>query len=413
MATTLADITALAKDRLRDQSGQSIDFTANGFRAINSTLRIWNEVHDWPFTIKQVNFNFNPGIDTYSIDGLISDFKYPLTIKGYKPFMKYAEYWMTSPLRFDSAYIYPRRFAVQNVSGIQTLRLASLDGSRASINTATAYNQNGQWVGASGIGTVATDLYEGYSMPSSVSFLFNGTSGTLTNDATSYPTFTPVDLSIYQNRSNLYFDIYIPATTNLTSFTLKWGSDSSNYYSASATTDYVGAVFIVGWNRIKMSFVSPTTVGTPVVGAIDYLQLTVTCSGSTNLGLFRVQNFWVSENVPIQMTYYSNNLVSTSAGVQSQVFASAAATTDYPLWSGRWDIATEAFIDSLLQILFWMTGESDDMKIAISKITDIIKPLKERYPSQRRYPSVVITTDTNFGGRSNQGANQFTDGSDF
>jgi len=414
MATTLADIVTLAKDRLRDQSGQSIDFTANGFRAINSTLRIWNEVHDWPWTIKQVNFNFNPGIDTYAIDGLVSDFKYPLTIKGYKPFMKYAEYWMTSPLRFDSAYIYPRRFAIQNVSGIQTLRLASLDGSRASINTGTAYDQNGQWVGASAIGTVGSDQYEGYSLPSSVSFLFNGTSGTLTNDAAIYPTFTPVDLTIFNNRSNLYFDVYIPLTTNLTSFTLKWGSDASNYFSASATTDYVGAAFIVGWNRIKMSWsTTPTTVGTPLVSSIKYLQLTVTCSGSTNLGLFRVQNFWVSENVPIQMTYYSTNMVTTAALVQSQIFASAAATTDLPLWSGRWDVATEAFIDSLMQIVFWMTGESDDMKIALSKITDIIKPLKERYPSQRRYPSVVMTTDTNFQNRGNIGGNQFDSGPDF
>ena len=414
MAVTLANIVTLCQDRIRDSSGQSIDFTQNGFRAINSTLSIWNEVHDWPWTIKKVLFNYNPGIDTYSIDGLVSDFKYPLTVKGYKPFMKSPEYWMFSPLRFDSAYIFPRRFAIDVTSGIQTLKMASIDGSKASINTATAYNQNGQWVGASAIGTVGTDQYEGYSMPSSVNFIFNGTAGTLTNDAAIYPTFEPVDLTIFQNRSNLYFDIYIPLTTNLTSFTLKWGSDSSDYYSASATTDYVGAAFVVGWNRIKISWTTaPTTVGTPVISAIDYLQLTVTCSGPTNLGLFRVQNFFVSENVPIQITYYSTNMVTTAALVQSQVFASAAATTDLPLWSGRWDVATEAFVDSVLQILFWMTGEIQDFQIALSKVQDIIKPLKERYPSQRRYQSVTITTDTNFQNNSNQGSNQFNSGSDF
>jgi len=44
MATDLAYLVQLAKDRIRDESGQSIDFEENGFRAINSTLQIWNVV---------------------------------------------------------------------------------------------------------------------------------------------------------------------------------------------------------------------------------------------------------------------------------------------------------------------------------------------------------------------------------
>ena len=397
MATNLDSLNTIINDRRRDTSANSIDMTTVGFRAINSTLEIWNELHDWPWTIKKVNFNYNSGIDTYALDSIVTDFKFPLTLKYFKPTQKVPEFWMVSPLRFDSAYLWSRRFAIDTTSGVQTIRIKSVDGSLASINTATAYNQNGTWIGTSGATSVATDSYEGYSLPASVSFNYNGTSAVLTNDAAVTNTFSPVDLTIYKNRSNIYFDIYFSSVTNLTSVSLKWGSSSSNYYTATATTDYLGNSFIIGWNRIKIPWSStPTTVGTPVITTIKYLQMTVVTTGSTNLGLTRFQNFFVAENIPLTLTYYSTNMVQTTAGAQSQVFASSGSTTDLPLWSGRWDMASEPFINSVLEIIFWITGEVTDMEIAKAKIAEIVRPLKERYPSQRRYSTAQIVPDLNW-----------------
>jgi len=407
MSTNLSALNTVINDRRRDVSANSIDMTTVGFRAINSTLEIWNEIHDWPWTIKQVNFNYNPGVDTYALDSIVTDFKYALTLKFYKPGQRITEFTMVSPLRFDSAFLWSRRFAVQVVAGVQTLRMKSVDGNNAALNTATAYNQNGTWVGASAIGTVGTDSYEGFSLGASVSFLYNGTSGTLTNDGNTYTTFKPVDMTTYNNRSNIYFDIDFSSVTNLSSLTLKWGTDSSNYFTATVTTDYLSNAFTTGWIRIKIPWSSvPTTVGTPIISSIKYLQLTVSTTGSNNLGLVRVQNFFVSENVPVVLTYYSTNMVTTLAGAQAQIFASAAATTDTPLWSGRWDMASEPFINSVLEILFWITGETTDMMIAKSKIAEIVKPLKERYPSQRRYNTAQIVPDINYQGGGNSGGRQ-------
>lgn len=402
MAVALSDINSVVNDRRRDTSNSTIDMTSVGFRAINSTLEIWNEVHDWPWTIKQVNINYNNGIDTYALDTIVTDFKFPLTLKFTTPNNKISEFWMVSPLRFDSAILWSRRFCIPIVGTVQTIRIASPDGLSASMNTATVYNQNGTWIGASAITGVYTDNYVGYNFPSSVGFLFNGTSGTLTNDGNTYPTFAPLDLSPFQNNGNIYFNIDASSVSNLQSYTLKWGTDSSDYWQATVTTDYIGASFATGWTTIKIPWSNPTAVGTPTITNIKYLQLTVTCSGSTNLGVFRVQNFFVSQNVPIQLTYYSTNMVSTAALVQSQIFSNSANTTDYPLWSGRWDTATEPFINSVLEIIFWMTGETTDMAIAKQRITEIVTPLKSRYPSQRRYPSVQMTTDTNYQSDSSQ-----------
>jgi len=385
--------------------------TTVGFRAINSTLEIWNETHDWPWTIKQINFNFNQGVDTYALDSIITDFKYPLTLKFYKPNNRIAEFWLVSTLRFDSAYLWSRRFAIQVVAGVQTIRIKSVDGNCASLNTATAYNQNGTWIGAGAISGVYTDNYEGFSLPASVAFLFNGTSGTLTNDGNVYNTFLPIDCTQYQNRSNIYFDIDFSSITNLTSVTLEWGTDSSDYYTYTATTDYLGNAFTTGWIRIKVPWSSPpTTVGTPTITSIKYLQLTIAASPSTNLGLIRVQNFFISENVPLTLTYYSTNMVTTTALTQSQVFSNSANTTDYPLWSGRWDMATEPFINSVLEILFWITGEITDLSIAKNRIQQLVEPLKTRYPSQRRYPTNQIVPDLNYPAEGQGYRNQYWGG---
>ena len=408
MSINLLGLNTIINDRRRDTSANSVDMSTVGFRAVNSCLEIWNEIHDWPWTIKQVNFNFNSGVDTYALDSIVSDFKYPLTLKYYKPTSKIPEFWLVSPLRFDSAYLWSRRFAVQVVSGVQTLRVKSVDGNAISLNTATAYNQNGTWIGASAISGVATDNFEGYRLPASVSFLFNGTSGTLTNDGNAYTTFLPIDCSSYQNRSNIYFDIDFSSVTNLTSVTLEWGTNSSNYFTYTATTDYLGNAFTTGWITIKIPWSSiPTTVGAPTITSIKYLQLTIAASPSTNLGLIRVQNFFISENVPLTLTYYSVNMVTTTAGSQSQTFTTAANTTDLPLWSGRWDMASEPFINSVLEIIFWMTGETTDLQIAKDRIAQLVEPLKQRYPSQRRYATNQIVPDLNWPAEGQGYRNQY------
>lgn len=388
MSTTLSDINTLVNDRRRDTGTDSVNMTTVGFRAINSVLQIWADTHDWPWTIKTVNFNYNPGIYDYTVQ---SDFKYPINLGRYTPTLeKVGSYTLVSPFKFPSS-LFPQRFAVNVVDGVQYLKVRSQDGLTATIEPATAYNSNGTWVGASAISNVSTTNYEGFQWNSSVSFDYSGTSGTLTNS-----TLTAIDLTPYQNRSNLYFDIYLPSVTNLTSISLKWGTDASNYYSQTATTNYLGQAFTVGWNRVKAAWSSPTTVGSPTVTSIGYLQVTIAYSVNPSATGFFIQNFFISENVPLSLTYYSTNMVyDVSGATQLQVFNDSSATTDYPLWSGRWDVATEPFINSVLEIIFSITGEYNDMNIARQKIIDIVTPLKQRFPSQRRYPSLTISTDTN------------------
>ncbi len=385
MSTTLGDLNTLINDRRRDTTTNSIDMSTVGFRAINSALNIWNQIHDWPWTIKQYSFNYNYGISTYVTP---TDLKYPLTLKEFKG-DKVPEYTFLSALKFDGDINYSRKFAIETVAGVQDMRVRG-PGSYVSVNTMGSVTGNGTYVGAGAISNVATDLYEYFDNPGAISFDYSGTSGTLTNS-----TQQAVNLASYANRSSFFFRFYFPTVTQFSSITLKVGSDASNYYSTTITTDYLGSTPIVGWNTLKGGW--NTKVGTPNLASITYTQLTVAYSGSTTATAFRVQNLFDSLDIPMVLTYYSTYMVNDVSGaVQLQIFNDATATTDTPMWTGRWDMATEAFVNSVLELIFWMTGEQDDKALAQQKIVDLTSDLRNRYPSQRRYPTLRFSTDTNY-----------------
>ena len=384
MAVTLSTINNLINDKRRDTGSGSIDMTAEGFRAINSTLNIWQQMHDWEFTLETSNFNYNEGITYYSVP---TDFKSVYDLRFYKG-PKITEFDLVASGDFDKDTLKTNRMAIQTLAQTQLLRVKTT-GLKSTINSATAYNNPGTWAGASGIGTVATDSYEYFELGSSVSFAMTSVSaGTLTNS-----TFTAVDLSRFVNRSNVYFNVYLGSVSNFTSITLKWGTDASNYYTYTSTTDYLGSSFAANtWTKVKSPWSSATTVGTPTNTSIAYLQVTFNYSVAVTASSNRIENFFVSENTPISLEYYSTNMVINAAGTtKSPIFQSSGATTDKPLWTGSWDYVSEAFAQSVMEIIFWITGEYTDEKLAIEKIAPIVDNLKRRLPTRKRNPEMSFT----------------------
>lgn len=389
MSTTLANIETLADDRRRSTSSAVIDWTGNGFRAINGALQIWNQTHNWLWQSEIYNFNYNEGINTYALASSL-DFKAVIDVKPFRPYEKNRELYFLSNNKFDSDMIHQFKFGIDTNTQLQYLRL-KYSGQKAVVNSASSLADNGTWVGATAISNVATDPYQFLNQSASVSFNYSGTSGTLTNS-----TMTAFDLSSYAKRSTFYFNVYFQSVTNLTSVTLLVGSDASNYITGTITTDYLGNDFVVGWNTLKLEWSGTTTmVGTVVNTAINYIQVQIDYSVNPTTTGNSIENFFVSENVPMTLEYYSNNMVVTAAGVKSQVFASAAATTDLALWTGTWDYVNEAFINSVMEIVAWLNGDQQDRAIAVERINAYIEPLKTKLPSRRRYAEASLVADVN------------------
>ena len=392
MSTTLADINNRLNDRRRDTTANSIDLTANGFRAINDVLDMWQSLHDWEFTIVKEIVVFNKGINEYIIN---TDFKAPVNLYFQKkPQMNIQDFEMCSQSGFFLRTIFPNRFGIKNIGQARHLLLET-SGNMSQIHTMSMTTGDGTVVGdGSVITTVAQDSYESYWLAASMQFNYvNGTSGTITDTG-----MTAKNLQSYVNRSNLYHNIYLPVVANLTGITLKWGSDASNYYTATVTSDYLGNAFAVNtWTTVKFPWLNPTTVGTPDPTKIAYWQVTLTYSAPTSFVGGRIEDLFVSENVPLVFEYYSNFMVQAASGAtQSGRFTNAANTTDFPLWSGQWDWVTDSFIESSMELFFWITGEYDDMNVATSRIQKIVENLKTKIPSRRRQSQTFLNFGTNY-----------------
>lgn len=387
MATTLANLNSRINDKRRDTSNDSVDMTTVGFRAINSGLEVWNIVHDFPWQEEKQIINYHEGIDTYTVN---SDYKAPIDLRPQKG-NKSTEFEMMSSNAFDSRQTVPYKFAMKPEAQVQYMKIKYF-GTKSSIHTATDHDDNGTWTAGTGVANVTTDQYEFFDLTGSVKFDISASA----TGVISVTGFTAIDLSRFEDRSSVYFNIYLPTVTNLTSLQLKFGNDSSNYWTETVTSDYLGQSFVTGWNKVKINGWS-TETGTPDASAVDFLELTITYSGSTTASAYRIENFFASEDTPLEFEYYSNNMTAdvSNSNAKGQAFNDSAATSDTPLWSGQWDVANEPFIDTVLETIFFITGEYTDMSVLIEKARILTKPLRERYPSRRRYPLKQMMPDLN------------------
>lgn len=148
-------------------------------------------------------------------------------------------------------------------------------------------------------------------------------------------TLTSMDLSSYEDLASWTFWAYIGTVTYTSSFTLYWGSDTSNYWSATVTTDINGSTWASGWNRVKIDWANVTKTGSPNVTAIDYIQIDLNFTGSqaddTDV---RIDDLRLCQPEKLYFHYVTNYVGKTTAGVDIFAFA---ATTDVPFFSVRYD----------------------------------------------------------------------------
>lgn len=204
------------------------------------------------------------------------------------------------------------------------------------VNDCTAYNSNGTWVAntaTSDAANVRTDnLYFRYGSGSVAFDIIVGQS--VNNYAEIYnSTMRPVDLSgsAYKNIAELFGDIYLPSFAGFTSFTFRWGSDASNYYEVTVTTQAALQSFMAGWNILGFDWTLATTVGTPVNSAIDYLLFRATFPASmTNQTGLRL-NFITANQRKIMNTHWTSDflVIDGTTLTPKEKFANELDSTSY------------------------------------------------------------------------------------
>lgn len=115
-----------------------------------------------------------------------------------------------------------------------------------------------------------------------------------------------LDLSNQKNQASLFYYLYLPTGSALTSTSIRWGSDASNYYSRTLTVTNEGNAFATGWKLIRADWLGATVTGTPDVTKIAYIDVLVTVT-SSQTGI-KVDNIVSNMGLYRTLTYYSKFL---------------------------------------------------------------------------------------------------------
>ena len=231
--------------------------------------------------------------------------------KGFDPFC------LTTPEEFLRKKSYSEEMVALDVNqfSMKKLMVSGIeDIDTEMIHNCDTYDGDGTWAadGAqiTAVATETSNYVEGIG-----AIGFTTVTGAIAGGTLTVSDMTAVDISDYEDHS-VYVWVYIPMATDLTSFTLKWGSSSAAYFSRTVTKTHDGVSFFVGWNLLRFPWADATETGTVVETAIDYLQLTV-IKGASNTGTtgWIMDRIIAQEDSEFDVIYYTDHPWQNTSGV--------------------------------------------------------------------------------------------------
>jgi hypothetical protein len=189
------------------------------------------------------------------------------------------------------------------------------------------------------------------------------------------------DLTINEDIGSWLLEAYIPDALTVTSYTLYWGSDSTNYWSATITTDIDGSTLADGWNTLKFDWVNASETGTPDITAIEYVAIQLNYSaGQVDDTAFRYDNLRIANPEKLKYHYLSWDLGTTSVGADLTAYTAA---TDIPFYSGQYDQYKYAVAHKAAAILFFSVRLRDEALIEEREAIAAVKRLESLFPKSK------------------------------
>ncbi len=197
---------------------------------------------------------------------------------------------------------------------------------------------------------VVLDVNETFSGIGSISFdVTVAQSGN--NRATITSTAISMNLADVDSTGVFLIDAYLPQTTYISSYTLFWGSDSSNYWSTTVTTDINGNAFAVGWQTLAFDWLGSSKTGSPT-DTVKYFRIDLNYTGSqADMTKCRYDSFRVAKPETLTFYYASWAVGTDTTGVTT--LYKFGATTDIPYFSGEYDQYKQAVAHQAAAICFY------------------------------------------------------------
>lgn len=206
----------------------------------------------------------------------------------------------------NKTYALQPNYTIQMNQGVKTVRIDNnLLVNGILLNQADTITGNGTWSASGGATNLRQDNLQFISgAQSSIEFdtLSGQSTATLTNT-----TMQAQDLTQHLNQSQIFFWTYLPTAANVTSVQIKWGSDASNYWTQTLTTNQQGNAFANGWNLLQANWATATKTGSPDVTKINTI-IVIWTYNSTVMSGFRLNSIYSRLGTIMEMEYYSKYL---------------------------------------------------------------------------------------------------------
>lgn len=182
-----------------------------------------------------------------------------------------------------------------------TLLVNWTGGEQSIVNGCDTVDQNGTWVASGDASNAQTDQQYFVQGTGALRFTVTHSSGQAVITNTDMP---QIDISQYTEQGFLFLDIDNPNDEDISSISVKIGTDSSNYYQMSATQRYSGTTIGQNWGAIGFDFSQKTTVGTPTDTNTVYVEITLSVTAVNN-GTYRLDNIFCANPIMFNLPYYS------------------------------------------------------------------------------------------------------------
>ena len=260
------------------------------------------------------------------------------------------------------------------------------------------------WTYNASVTNVIADSSFYYQQPASIRFNLaaSGSPGYLEKTLTN-----SINLNTYQGTGVGFLAIELP-TTDFTSFELRIGSDSSNYYTVTNTVGFTGNV-TNEFMLVAFDLSLATTVGSPDITKIKYLRVVLNYNGTAQTNV-RIGGLFISLPSPAQVLYSSagffrvGDVVSQSiTDPSNEIILSDPAYTLYQYESalailqntgGANNDSATARIDGILNSSYTRTG-----KILSLGLYDMYR--SENPSAVLRQSGSWYSNDTGYDNRSN------------
>jgi len=235
----------------------------------------------------------------------------------------------SKPFDLYKGYSTTPGFTVDFDSASKTLRINyPLLNTGLTVNDANNVIGDGTWT-ANGVATGLTTDNTLFAW-SSGSLKFNSAAGAdPSTGGVVNSTMTAKNLSAHENQSHIFYYAYMPIASQMISTYVKWGTDASNYWTRTLTTNAQGESFKNGWNLIKAEWNDSTVVGTPDSASIGYVEVGFNYNGTAQTAL-RVNGITSKLGKIFEIVYYSKYMFRNSANTwQEQLTGTEDDTTTY------------------------------------------------------------------------------------